>query len=137
MTARPFTETDPEIEDLVHKVIGAAIEVHKALGPGHLEKHYEEALCHELDLLGVPYERQKRVTLLYKGKVIGEGKVDLLVMKRLVVELKAQENVSEVQFAVAKSYLRILDQPLGLMLNFHVAAMNDKKAIRRVIAGLR
>lgn len=136
MADRPFTKTDDEIERIVHAVIGAAIEVHKNLGPGLLEKHYEEALCIELELRGLNYERQKPVHLHYKERPIGKGVVDLFVEGRLVVELKAKASVSELELAIARSYVRIMKEPLGLMLNFHVPAMNDKNAIRRIISGI-
>lgn len=136
MSGKPFTKTDEEIEKIVHIVIGAAIEVHKNLGPGLLEKHYEEALCIELDVRGLKYERQKSVHLQYKDRPIGRGVIDLFVEGRLVVELKAKAVVSELELAIARSYVRIVKEPLGLMLNFHVPAMNDKNAIRRIIAGI-
>src|SRR5690349_4325337 len=79
-----------EIEDpLTALVIGAAIEVHREFGPGLTEAMYEEALCHELDLRGISYERQVPVSVIYKGKAIGNGRIDLVVEKRLIVELKA------------------------------------------------
>ncbi|MCB9933567.1 MAG: GxxExxY protein [Planctomycetes bacterium] len=136
MSGKPFTKTDEEIEKIVHIVIGAAIEVHKNLGPGLLEKHYEEALCIELDVRGLKYERQKSVHLQYKDRPIGSGVIDLFVEGRLVVELKAKAVVSELELAIARSYVRIVKEPLGLMLNFHDPAMNDKNAIRRIIAGI-
>lgn len=136
MSGKPFTKTDEEIERIVHEVIGAAIEVHKNLGPGLLERHYEEALCIELDLRGLKYERQKPVHLQYKDRPIGKGVIDLFVEGRLVVELKAKSGVSELELAIARSYVRIVKEPLGLLLNFHVPAMNDKNAIRRIIAGI-
>lgn len=128
-----FDSGDPVAEKLVHEVIGAAIEVHKHLGPGHLEKHYENALCYELELRGIPFKRQFRVTLDYKGRPIGEGVIDLLVGDRLIVELKAVSEVSEVHFAQVVSYLNIQNLRLGVLLNFNVTAMNAKGAIRRVL----
>ena len=136
MSTKPFTKTDEQIEKIVHEVIGAAIEVHKALGPGLLEKHYEEAMCIELELRGIRFERQKQVLLKFKDRPIGKGVIDLFVEGRLVVELKAKANVPDIEFAIARSYVRIVKEPLGLLLNFHVPAMNDKNAIRRVIAGV-
>lgn len=136
MSERPHTKTDDEIERIIHEVIGAAIEVHKRLGPGFLEKHYEEALCIELELRGLKFERQKQILLLYRDRPIGKGVLDLYVEGRLVVELKGKADVSELEFMIARSYVRIMKEPVGLMLNFHVPAMNSPKAIRRIIAGV-
>ena len=81
-------EPDASTDALAHAVIGAAIEVHRHLGPGFLEEVYEEALCLELRLRQIPFERQKLVRIDYKGEYVGEGRLDLLVGDRLVVELK-------------------------------------------------
>ncbi len=123
------------IEKLIHDVIGAAIEVHKVLGPGHLEVHYENALCVELELRGIPFRRQQLVKLNYKGREIGEGRIDLVVAGELVVELKAVEKIANVHLAQVISYLRIRNSRAGLILNFNVPAMNTKDAIRRVLVG--
>jgi GxxExxY protein len=123
------------IEKLIHAVIGAAIEVHKVLGPGHLEAHYENALCVELELRGIPFRRQQVVKLNYKGREIGEGRIDLVVADELVVELKAVEKIANVHLAQVISYLRIRNSRAGLILNFNVPAMNTKDAIRRVLVG--
>jgi len=130
MTFAPLPE---HIEMLIHSVIGAAIEVHKVLGPGHLEQHYENALCVELGLRGIPFKRQQTVVLNYKGHEIGEGRIDLVVADELVVELKAVESISSIHLAQVMSYLRIRESRAGLILNFNVPAMNSKDAIRRVI----
>src|SRR5690606_22910295 len=122
-------------EALIHAVIGAAIEVHKVLGPGHLEQHYESALCVELGLRDIPFERQRSVSLVYNGVDVGQGRLDLLVGGELVVELKAVESISNLHLAQTISYIRILDLRAGLILNFNVPAMNSKDAIRRVIVG--
>ena len=78
---------DDEVEELAHAVIGAAIEVHRVLGPGLAEAVYEEALCIELDIRGIPFARQPVVTVSYKGRAVGESKLDLLVGNMLVVKL--------------------------------------------------
>lgn len=130
MTFAPLPE---HIEMLIHSVIGAAIEVHKVLGPGHLEQHYENALCVELELRGIPFKRQQTVVLNYKGHETGEGRIDLVVADELVVELKAVESISSIHLAQVMSYLRIRESRAGLILNFNVPAMNSKDAIRRVI----
>ncbi len=123
------------IEKLIHDVIGAAIEVHKVLGPGHLESHYENALCIELELRGIPFVRQQIVKLEYKCREVGEGRIDLVVADELVVELKAVESIVNLHLAQVISYLRIRKSRAGLILNFNVPAMNSKDAIRRVVVG--
>ncbi|MCZ7605009.1 MAG: GxxExxY protein [Planctomycetota bacterium] len=128
-----FAPLPDHIETLIHDVIGAAIEVHKVLGPGHLEQHYENALCIELELRSIPFKRQQTVVLNYKGHEIGEGRIDLVVADELVVELKAVEGISNIHLAQVISYLRIRESRAGLLLNFNVPAMNSKEAIRRVI----
>lgn len=130
-----YPKPDPEIEALLNKVIGAAIEVHRGMGPAHREEHYENALCHELDLMKIPYERQKVIRVEYKGKVVGEGRIDLFVAGRLVVELKAVESIHDVFLATVRWYLEVVNEPLGVVLNFRVPAMNSKNAIRRVVRG--
>ena len=124
-----------ELEKLIHEVIGAAIEVHKVLGPGHLEAHYGNALAIELELRNIRYRREAAVALDYKGHLVGEGKLDFLIEDKLVVELKAVQAINDVHMAQTISYLRMRDSRAGLILNFHVAAMNSKEAIRRVIVG--
>jgi GxxExxY protein len=128
-----FDSGDAIAEELINKVLGAAVEVHMQLGPGHLEKHYENALCHELELRGIPFERQVRLKLTYKGREVGEGVIDILVGGRLVVELKAADQIADVHFVQVLSYLRIRNLRLGVVINFNVAAMNEKGAVRRVL----
>ena len=135
MDPEHYPKPDDALEQIANAVIGAAIEVHTLLGPGHLEKHYEVALCHELDLRGIKYIRQKPIELRYKDAVVGEGRLDLLVEGRLVVELKATERIADVFLVTVKSYIRIIGEPLGLVLNFQVPYMRGKDAIRRVVVG--
>ncbi|MBI5426744.1 MAG: GxxExxY protein [Nitrospinae bacterium] len=127
MTAEP----DKEIDELAHTVIGAAIEVHRVLGPGYLENVYEEALAVELRLRNIPYERQKGLAVDYKGHAVGEGRLDLLVGGRLLVELKAVEALAPVHTAQVISYLKVLRLPLGLLINFNVSAL--KGGIKRIV----
>src|SRR5438045_9679370 len=103
-----------EIEaELTERVIGAAIEVHRHLGPGLPENSYEAALCHEFDLRGIRYERQVPVEIKYKGKTVGEIRLDLVVESRLIVELKACEALTPVHRAQCVSYLRATGHPLA------------------------
>jgi len=124
-------EPDPELDRLAHEVIGAAIEVHRVLGPGLLESVYEEALCVELRLRGLPFVRQPPVDLSYKGHPVGKGRLDLLVGGALVVELKAVEALGAVHKAQVISYLRMTGYRLALLINFNVSRLRD--GIRRII----
>ncbi len=105
-------------KELSSRVIEAAIEVHKVLGPGFIESVYESALCLELSRLGVAFERQKTVPVLYRGEPVGEHRLDLLVEKRLVVELKAVAAIEDVFFAIGRSYMKAVGADDGLLLNF-------------------
>jgi len=118
-------------KELSGRVIEAAIEVHKTLGPGFLESFYEEALCIELTHRGIRFERQKPIAITYRGVQIGEHRVDLLVEGALLLELKAVAAVEDVFFAIGRSYLKALGLRDGLILNF--AAMPLE--IRRIGPG--
>ena len=122
---------DAEVERLAHAAIGAAIEVHRVLGPGLPESVYELALCHELGLRGIAHERQAPVPVVYKGLVVGEGKVDVLIGGRLVLELKACIPNLKLHQGQLISYLCALDLPLGLLINFHVPLLTS--GINRVL----
>jgi GxxExxY protein len=111
---------------LTEKVIGAAIEVHKALGPGLLESAYEECLCHELALNKIAFERQKPLPLRYKSVALDcSYRVDVLVEKLIVIEIKALDATTEVHEAQLLSYLRLGGWPIGLLINFNVARLTD------------
>jgi len=103
---------------LTEKIIGAAIEVHKTLGPGLLESIYEEALCHEFELRHIRFERQVAVDLLYKGHTIQGQRLDLLVENEAVVEIKSAKALPEVAIAQVLSYLRATNLKRGLLINF-------------------
>jgi GxxExxY protein len=124
-------EPDRELDRLAHQVIGAAIEVHRQLGPGFLEGVYEKALCIEFELRGIPFGSQSGVEINYKGRAIGKGKLDLLVGGRLIVELKAVEKLGPIHSAQMISYLRMTKRVLGLLINFNVPVL--KEGIKRVI----
>ena len=116
---------------LTHEIIGAAIEVHRTLGPGLLESAYEECLARELTLRRIPFERQKPLPLVYKDVKLDCGyRIDLLVGSRVVVELKAVEALAPVHDAVVLTYLRLSDCRIGLLINFHTAVLKD--GIRRL-----
>jgi GxxExxY protein len=117
------------------EVIGAAIEVHRALGPGLLESAYELALERELLLLGLDVRRQVPVPLQYKGANLGDGfRIDLVVNDALIVELKAVEQLLPLHEAQLLTYLRLTGKPLGLLINFNVKTL--KEGIRRVANGI-
>lgn len=124
------TEPSARVDELAHEVIGAAIEVHRILGPGCLESVYEEALAIEFDLRGIPYERQKPMTLQFKGKPVGDSRMDYLVGGELVVELKAVESIHPIFPAKVIHYLKMTGLQLGLIINFHVVLLKD--GIRRI-----
>jgi len=113
------------------EVIGAAIEVHRALGPGFLESVYEESLCMELYDRGIPFVRQRDVIIRYKGRDVGSGRTDLIVDDVLIVELKAVDALAPIHKAQLLSYLRTTGHPLGLLINFNVTTLKD--GVQRVI----
>ncbi|MBX3377557.1 MAG: GxxExxY protein [Phycisphaeraceae bacterium] len=113
------------LNKLSERVIGCAIEVHRALGPGLLERMHEEALCHEFKLQGIAFDRQVPVRLRYKGIELVGQRFDLLVAGLIVVELKAVEQVIEVHLAQLVSYLRAGPFPLGLLINFNTPALRQ------------
>ncbi len=117
-------------------IIGAAIEVHRFFGPGLVEQIYEEALCHEFSLRGVRFERQRSVPISYKGVKLGVPlRLDLLVQDKVVVDLKAKEEITPLDKAKLLSYLRLCDLRLGLIINFHALVLKD--GISRVVNGLQ
>ncbi len=114
-------------------MIGAAIEVHRELGPGLLESVYEGCLAHELTLRQVPFERQKELPVRYRGAYLDFGfRMDFLVANELVFELKSVDQLNDLHSAQLLSYLRLSGSPVGLLLNFRVAAM--KAGIRRIVS---
>ena len=118
------------------KIIGAAIEVHRVLGPGLLESIYEDALCHELHLRGLQFKRQQSVPIPYKGIKLGSDlRLDLLVEDKVIVDLKAKEELSTIDKPKLLSYLRLSDKHLGLIINFHVEVLRD--GIFRVVNKLQ
>lgn len=117
------------------KVIGAAIEVHRLLGPGLLESVYEDALCHELHLRDIQFKRQQSVPIPYKGTKLGTDlRLDLLVEDKVIVDLKAKEALSPIDKPKLLTYLRLSEKHLGLIINFHVVLLRD--GIQRVVNNL-
>ena len=118
------------LEDLTGTVIGAAIRVHQELGPGFLESIYEEALCVELKILSVRYERQLPISVKYREAIVGEHRLDLLIEDQLVVELKTVLGFDPIHFAITRSYLKATECSLGLLLNFAATTLQIKRVGR-------
>jgi len=129
----PAGESDlAGLNDLTKRIIGAAIEVHRNLGPGLLESAYEACLAYELQERGLAFERQRALPLVYKEIRVDTGyRVDLLVERQVVVELKVVDQITPVHEAQVLSYLRFSGCKIGLLLNFNVKLLKD--GIRRFI----
>jgi len=121
-----------EHRELSDRIIGAAIHVHRTLGPGFLEKIYEEALCLALRQRGIRFARQYAIDVFFEGVKVGEHHLDLFVDTEMVVELKAVKAIEGAHFATVRSYLRAVGKQHGLILNFAL----PKLEIKRVIAPL-
>jgi len=123
-----------DINKLTWEVIGAAIEVHKTLGPGLLESVYEECLCRELQLCEISYERQKSLPVEYKGEMLDCGyRLDLVVEDRLIVELKSCDTLQPIHEAQLLTYLKLTNTKVGLLINFNVPVLKD--GIKRLANG--
>jgi len=123
------------INDISSAIIGAAIEVHRILGPGLLESAYEQSLAHELSLRQIPFERQKQLQLDYKGMRLDCGyRLDFLVEDLVVVEIKAIDILLPIHQAQLLSYLKLGGWKLGLLINFHASLLRE--GIKRVVLGL-
>jgi GxxExxY protein len=120
-----------DVDTLAHLVIGAAIEVHRHLGPGYLESVYEAAVATELDIQEISYQRQCAMSVNYKGRQVGQGKVDFLVSGKLVLELKAVDKLPPVHKAQVISYLKVSGCQLGLLINFNESTLRE--GIQRVV----
>jgi len=120
-----------ETNKITEKIIGAAIEVHKTLGPGLLESIYEEALCIEFDLQGIPYQRQVDVDVFYKGHTIKGQRLDLLVGGEIVVELKSVTKLPDIAMAQVLSYLKATGLKTALLINFGEKRLKD--GIKRIV----
>jgi len=135
-----LTEINPDVamnareNDISGKIIGAAIEVHRKLGPGLLESAYEECLCCEMALRGIKFERQVPLPLNYKGVDLDCGyRLDLLVEDKVIVELKSIETLEPIHDAQLLTYLKLRNARLGLIINFNVMMLKD--GVRRLVNG--
>ncbi len=121
-----------EINEITEKIIGAAIEVHRALGPGLLESAYEECTCFEIESNGLAVTRQHPLPITYKGHKLNCGyRIDLLVAGKVVVEFKAVEKILPIHEAQLLTYLKLGGWKVGLLLNFNVPIL--KRGIRRLV----
>ena len=118
-------------EELTGEIIGAAIEVHRSLGPGFVESIYENALAIELRKRGLPFERQTEISVVYDGEEVGKHRLDMLVGGRIVVELKAIKALQDIHFAIVRSYLRAVGCEHGLLLNFAKVKLEPRQVIAR------
>lgn len=128
---KKYQEPDEYTDQTARNVIGAAIEVHKALGPGFLESVYESALAVELKHRNIPFKQQYEVGVTYRGEIVGHGRLDFFVDHCLVVELKAIERFEPIHYAQVISYLKVTGCHLGLLLNFNVQKMTS--GLKRVV----
>src|SRR5215207_324750 len=117
---------NPHLNDLTYETIGAAIEVHRTLGPGLLESSYRECLCRELLLRGIGFKREYGLPLQYKGVQLECGyRIDMLIADLVVVEIKAVEKLAPVHEAQLLTYLRLGGWKVGLLINFNVVVLKD------------
>jgi GxxExxY protein len=119
-----------ETEDLATRVIGCCIDVHRPLGPGLLEKIYARAVCIELDHAGIRHQREREIPVTYRGELLCQQRLDIVVADQIILEIKSVEHLNPVHRAQLTSYLRISKIRLGLLLNFNVAILHD--GIKRV-----
>lgn len=120
-----------ELEQLVADTIGCCIRVHCALGPGLLENIVAAAVCIELDAAGLPFEREKRIPISYRGKFLCHHRLDLVVAEQIVLELKSVERLNPVHHAQVLSYLRAAKLRVGLLINFNVPVLQH--GLRRIV----
>lgn len=131
-----MAETELLHNELTREIIGSAMEVHKILGCGFLENVYEEALAIELDLRKIQYERQKGIDVLYKGLFAKQFICDLLVGKKVLVELKALKNIANVEEAQLLNYMKATSIEVGLLINFGEQSLKFKRFILQKNRGL-
>lgn len=118
-----------ELEGLTDKILGCAINVHKALGPGHVESVYHNALVVELEKRGLSVEKEKDIKVYYEGKEVGYRRIDLLVEEKVIVELKAVKDFDDAHGNQLLSYLRSTNMRVGLLLNFAAPVLKIKRLL--------
>lgn len=129
--AREYCQDEYPLQELTDRIIGAAIEVHRQLGPGFLEKIYENSLIIELENSGHEVRKQVAVNVEYRGRLVGQHRMDLLVDNEVVVELKLVESLVAVHIAQLRSTLKAADRRVGLLINFNQKRLTD--GLKRVI----
>jgi GxxExxY protein len=118
--------------ELTERIIGLAIEVHRHLGPGLLESIYEECLCSELTEAGLPFQRQTKLPIMYRGRLLEDGfRADIVVADEVIIEIKVVEHILAVHEAQLLTYLRLTSHRIGLLMNFNVTRLKD--GLRRFV----
>lgn len=131
MLARVKSTLPPDVEALMSHIIGAAIEVHRHLGPGYLESIYHRALCVEMRLRDIGFEAERRIDVVYKSELLRGQKLDLLVGDKVIVEVKAVSQLEQIHGSQLVSYLRSTGLRAGLLINFNCVVL--KAGIRRIV----
>ncbi|MBY0494350.1 MAG: GxxExxY protein [Cyanobacteria bacterium] len=131
MLTRVSSTLPPETDEVMFRVLGAAIEVHRHLGPGFLESIYQRAMCVELGERGISYEKKKRIAVVYKGHQLHGQELDLIVESVVVVEVKAVSQLEEIHASQIVSYLKATGLRAGLLINFNKPVL--KAGIRRIV----
>ena len=121
-----------KFDKLSNKIIGSAIEVHNYLGPGFTERIYQKALMEELMLKKIEFESEKNVTIYYKGKNIGDYRIDLVIDNKIILELKAVEDIAKIHKAQLKSYLKATGKNIGLIINFSKVSLDVKRIVHNL-----
>ena len=128
---RKYSDFDPSLEDLAHRVIGCCIAVHCELGPGLIEQAYARAVRLELTASSIQFESEKRYPIVYRGKPVYVHHLDLVVDQQLLVELKCVDSLHPVHYAQVRSCLKVSKLRLGLLINFNVAVLPH--GIKRIV----
>ena len=131
MLTRVPSTLPPDVEDLISRIIGAAIEVHRHLGPGYLESTYHRALNVELGLREIPFASKRTIKVNYKGEPIVGQQIDLIVDSKVIVEIKAVSQLEQIHGNQVVAYLRSTGLRAGLLINFNVVVL--KAGIRRIV----
>jgi GxxExxY protein len=131
MLTKVLSTLPPDIDHVIFQVIGAAIEVHRHLGPGFLESIYQRAMCVELEQRGISFDKKKRIAIVYKGRTLQGQELDLIVECKVVVEVKAVSQLEEIHVSQLVSYLKATGLRGGLLINFNKPVLKD--GIRRVV----
>ena len=131
MLSHASTGLDPDLEELITRVIGCLIEVHRQLGPGYIESVYKRATCIELRLRAIPFAEEQSIAVVYKGEAIAGQRLDLLVNSRLILELKAVSHLEPIHASQLVSYLKACDLRVDLLVNFNVGVL--KNGLKRIV----